>query len=479
MARSLSIPRHSATLLTHKVFIDQLRLFGIFLITIALAAAAGCGSSGMSSPPLLTQPDPPSNCAGQFTPAGGSEALSGPLVYVAGTSQNLKGPPPSGTSCGFIDVRRLDMSSGNLTPIQGSPFATGLSQTVDIALAPSGGFAYVLGEEFASGTCCVGPIDLQVYALDPASGAPTLKQTLATGASERSSIVMHPSGQFFYVTDYNDTLSAPSSTGLFSIQADGTVALAAVLQVPSEGAALMDPQGRFFYASTMFGGPPNNGSPTGGCGPAPVNILAFQIDSANGALTPVAGSPFTFEWTACIGTALQGFREQIDPSGQRLFVSDMATGTITAFAIDSSTGGLQALPGKTVGPTSHFSSMAMDPNGRFFYLGSPGYEITGFSLSGDSTTGTLPQLPGMPAQVVITPVPNSNEASSTIAIDSLGRFLLSNENSYTDNFSCCYPPDFLVEFRIDPNTGALTQVPSSPTTMLPGTAAKIIVRPGP
>jgi hypothetical protein len=81
-------------------------------------------------------------------------------------------------------------------------------------------------------------------------------------------------------------------------------------------------------------------------------------------------------------------------------------------------------------------------------------------------------LPEMPVQA--TPAP-FNEASRTMAIDSSGAFLFSNQNDYTSAFSCC-GADALVEFQINPTTGALTQLPSTPITLV-GTASKIVVAP--
>jgi hypothetical protein len=77
----------------------------------------------------------------------------------------------------------------------------------------------------------------------------------------------------------------------------------------------------------------------------------------------------------------------------------------------------------------------------------------------------------MPVQTTLAPI--CDEGSRYMAIDSSGMFLFSNENEYTSAFSCC-GPDMLVEFRIDFNTGALTQLSSA---TLAGSASKIVVAP--
>jgi 6-phosphogluconolactonase (cycloisomerase 2 family) len=342
-----------------------------------------------------------------------------------------------------------------------------------MALAPNGVFAYVLAQNYPAGTCCVGPTSLLVYSLDAASGTPTLKQALTTtGASEVSTISVYPSGQFIYVTPYSDN-SGNTGIGVFSVQSNGTVAFIGFTQAQSEGGAAISPNGTFLYTNSDDTAAANFGNNP--CGVVNSDLWAFSVNSTTGALTPVAGSPFVFQRQLCVvGNAPQYLTKQIDPSGQRLFVIDSSNATVTVFAIDSSTGALTLLPGTSKDSSvSGFYSSAIDPLGRFLYIGSTIYSFTGFSLTANTASGTLPLLPGMPVQV--TPTPMSNEGSTTMAIDSSGAFLFSNENEYTSAFSCC-GADALVEFQINPTTGALTQLPLTPIS-LAGTASKIVAAP--
>lgn len=341
-----------------------------------------------------------------------------------------------------------------------------------MALAPHGAFAYVLAQEYPASTCCIGPISLLAYALDPASGTPTLKQALATGASEVGTISVHPSGHFIYVTPYNDS-SGNNGVGVFSVQSDNTVAFSGFTQAQSDGDSAITPNGMFLY--THSDGAPVGNIGNNPCGPVNSNLWAFSINSNTGALTPVAGSPFVFQRQLCeVGHAPQYITEQIDPSGQRLFVIDSGNATVTVFAIDQSTGALTILPGSSKDSSvAGFYASAIDPMGRFLYLGSAISSFTGFSLTANTTSGTLPLLPGMPVQA--TPVPMFDQASTTMAIDSSGAFLFSNENEFTSAFSCC-GPDAFVEFQINQSTGALTQIPSAPKA-LAGAASKLVASP--
>jgi 6-phosphogluconolactonase (cycloisomerase 2 family) len=433
------------------------------LLPAGCAGAAGSVAQSSSNSPAATPTSTPA-------PSGGG-VTGGRFLYVSGTSQNFNTANTVGAMAGFLEVFSLNASSGVLTPIAGSPFATQYSTTTDMALAPGGAFAYLLAQQFPAGTCCVGPTFLLVFSLDAASGAPTLKQALATNALEVSTIAVHPSGQFVYVTPYSGD-AGTGGIGVFAVQADGTLAAGDSIPTQSTGSAILDPTGNFLYSSS-------DGQPVGNLGNNPCglfnsNLWGFSVNQTTGALTAVNGSPFVFQRQLCVvGHAPQYITKQIDPAGQHLFVVDVGNATVTTFAIDPSSGALTALAGtSTAGAVSGFTASAIDPLGRFLYIGSLIDSFTGFSLSGNPASGVLPVLAGMPAQM--SPLPNFDEGSTTVAIDPSGSFLFSNENGYTSAFSCCGPDDF-VEFSIDPTTGALTQVPSTPIK-LAGTAARIAAR---
>lgn len=415
---------------------------------VAASVLSSCGSGAAGA-------------AVQVNPAVTTKA--GPIVYVSETSENYA----VGTFSGLMEAFSLDVASGTLSPISGSPFSTNYASEGDMALNPNGSFAYVL----AQGTCCVAPMSLLVYSIDPTSGAPALQQALVTGASELATVSVHPSGQFIYLSPYSDT-AGNFGIGGFSVQSDGTVASTGFTQVQSQGGATISPDGKFLYIDSM--GAPIGNWGNSSCGPVSWNLWAFSVNSTTGALTAVPGSPFVFQRELCeVGNASQYITKQIDPAGEHLFVVDSGNATVTVFAINSSTGALTPLPGtSTDSSVGGFYSSAIDPAGRFLYIGSSSSFFTGFSLTANATGGTLPLLPGMSIQATPTPF---IQASRTMAIDSSGVFLFSNENEYTSNFSCC-GPDALVEFKINPAAGALVQVSSTPITLV-GAASRIVAAP--
>jgi 6-phosphogluconolactonase (cycloisomerase 2 family) len=394
--------------------------------------------------------------------SGGSSANSA-IVYVAGNT-NSTAP--------FIEARKVDATSGMLTPIPGSPFSIGHSQANDIALSTNGQFAYLIVSDFPAGTCCIGPTSMAVFVLDPNTGAPAAKQTVSVPSNATlQRVFVHPSGNLVYASYIDFTASFASGFAIFAVQSDGTLTFKSLTPAQNSGGSVFDSNGMFVYTDQDDGHASNWGNAP--CGPIFSNVFGYSIDPATGALTPIAGDPFTFQRNICeVGHAPSYLTEQIDPAGTRLFLVDVFNQTITEFAIDGATGALTALATTTTQTNvSGYSSSAMDPKGRFLYAGSTVDAFTGFSLA--STSAPLPVLPGMPVQA--SPLPNFNEGSTAMAVDPSGTFLFSNENGFTSAFSCC-DPDALVGFRIDPATGSLTQVPAMPRLL--GTAAGIAIRPG-
>ncbi len=443
------------------------------VLLVVLAAAclllSACGGAASSGPSPRSSGGPAPAPGGGGTPTnpgpGTPSGAGSPVMYISETAQ----APASTTTSGWIDARAIDLNSGALSPLPGSPFPTNHPQVGDMALSVDGKFAYLLVEDFP-GNCCVGPWSVVAYALDPASGAPAEKQTLAINSSQPAGILVHPAGKFVYIASDNEGANGGSGIEVFSVQGDGTLASAGFSPAQTDGGTtVLDPNGKFLY-TTSFGAPVGNWENTAACGPIQQSIWTFRIDAATGVPALASAAPAVFQRDICnVGKGPDGVILQIDPSGQQLFVVDLGNRDLVVLAIDPSSGAPALLPGTT--PVSiGASSAAMDPKDRFFYLGSIDYSFTGFSLN--SASGVLSVLPGMPVQVVLHSA--FNEGSRTMAVDPSGTFLFSNENDFTSAFSCCEADD-LLGFRIDPGTGALTHLGT--LAPLAGSASKIVISP--
>jgi len=84
----------------------------------------------------------------------------------------------------------------------------------------------------------------------------------------------------------------------------------------------------------------------------------------------------------------------IDPSGKFVLVADSGNNNLTPYAIDSAgslTAGMPVFLGEA---NSQPSAIAVDPAGKFVFVGIFNQKIAGFTL--DPSTGSLKPMPGSP-----------------------------------------------------------------------------------
>jgi len=180
-------------------------------------------------------------------------------------------------------------------------------------------------------------------------------------------------------------------------------------------------------------------------------VQAFTIDRTSGALTPVAGSPFSAPGGADSAVS--------DPAGRFLFVGGENIGEIAVFQINPITGLLTSSPGSPFQSFNLISadSMTVDGGGKFLYVGqlSPSNPVAAFSI--DQNNGAIAQIAGSPFPLGV----------ATVHADASGKFLLGvagildSGNSISDHH--------VYVFSIDATTGAPTAVAGSPflTTSAP------------
>ena len=183
-----------------------------------------------------------------------------------------------------------------------------------------------------------------------------------------------------------------------------------------------------------------------------LTIQAFTIDHITGALTTITGSPFA---TAGANSVTS------DATGRFLFVGNDNTGQISVFQINSTTGALVAAPGS---PFSAFNLdfvhvLAVDGTGKFLYAGQglPALPIYVFSI--DQNTGALSQAVGSPFGLGV----------AGVRTDFRGKFAVGITGNTGDNH--------LHVFAIDPTTGALTAVNNSPFATVTSTPLNLRIHP--
>jgi hypothetical protein len=214
---------------------------------------------------------------------------SGKFAYVVNVCLNLSfGCVPNGT----VSAYTIDSTTGALSPVPGSPFATG-ADPESVAVDPSGKFAYVTSY---SGTVSVYTINSITGDLIPAPGSP-----FAANLSPVS-VAVDPSGKFAYVANYcgNGGCSI-GAVSAFNINTT-TGALTPVPGSPYATGAVpntvaVDPSGKFVYVASQCA--------VGSCSRGIGIVSAYAINSASGALTPVIGSPF-FAGVSPVSLAIAG-----------------------------------------------------------------------------------------------------------------------------------------------------------------------------
>ena len=270
-------------------------------------------------------------------------------------------------------------------------------------------------------------------ALSPVPGSP------APTSDGGGPIAIARDSKVLYTTTF-DGLSA------FQINADGSLTNAPVpsySMTDAQVGLVAHPTADFLYASGNSG-----------------VLTVFAIDSATGALSPTSSVTLSNEFLESSAV--------ITPNGQYLYQNDLdrnddlfpTSVQIAGFSTDAASGALSPVPGSpltltTPSPSTTSSSgpMAIDPTGKFLYVG---YQfvvvnvgddggLAGYSI--DAASGALTAVPGSP--FAIGGVPNS------VAIDPSGKFLIVSVFPLGGG-------SHLAVFSIDPGTGALTSVPGSP-----------------
>ena len=163
------------------------------------------------------------------------------------------------------------------------------------------------------------------------------------------------------------------------------------------------------------------------------NTGVFAVNRNSGALTQAPGSPF-----AGLGGMRGGLA--VHPSGGFVYVAADNVGLI-GLAVNSTTGAATIIPGSPFGGVKN-ASPVIDSTGKFLF--SDGYEqINVFSI--DASTGALTPVAG-------SPFATTGSNFITLAVHPSGKFLFGSEDGYLHIHS----------YSIDPQTGALQEVAGSP-----------------
>jgi 6-phosphogluconolactonase (cycloisomerase 2 family) len=273
---------------------------------------------------------------------------------------------------GYVDAYSV-APTGLLTVIQAQPGYTVASPTGIVA---TNNYVYVSS----------GAGQIYVFSINPTSGALTTLTCAACsigGASNAQAIVLDPTNTYLYVA-----LPGTNAIGIGTIQQSGPNAgtLSSFNATAYSGPANFTPQdlaltptGGNLYASNFLGPPPFSGT---------TFITPFTV--TGGGTTLTAGSNVT------VGSSPNGLA--IDPSGKFLYVANQGSGNVSAFTIGAG-GALSAVAGSPFasgsGAASRPLGASVDPTGNFLYVSNNADgTVSGWRIN--TTTGALTAVPGSP-----------------------------------------------------------------------------------
>ena len=363
--------------------------------------SAGIDQGGAYSVTVLTQPSGQTcsvhNGSGTIGTADISNVivtctLPGSFAYVANESSNT------------ISAYAIDASTGALTEIAGSPFASTGTGPVAVVVDPDGTYLYAANN--ASNT-------VSVYSINASTGALTAVGEPTGSGNGPFALLVDPSDQFLFVINKTDNTVSVFETGSGSL----TAISGSPFSVGSEPTSLAtDPGGNFLYVTDY----------------AQNAVAVFSIEPGGGSLAAIGGSPF-----AAGSGALS---VSVDPTGTFAYVANETGDSVSMYSLNADTGALAALSGSPLALGSQAESVAVDPLGKFLLVSTSANELSSLAITPASGALTAVSTVGtgtFPLNVVINP-------QGTFAF-------VANENS----------ADISV-YAINATTGALTQVTGSP-----------------
>ncbi len=305
-----------------------------------------------------------------------------------------------------VSAFSMNPGSGALTPVAGSPFATGTAPAA-ISADPTGSFAFVANS---------GSNNVSAYKITNTGALTTVSGSPFASGTNPTSLFADISGRLLYVANTgDDTISGHlinRSTGvLTAISTSPYSAIAGPVSV------VTDPEGQNAFVST------NN------------QLLNFTVSvngSPYGALSPGGNQ------TA--GTTPQGIA--VLPSGLGVYVASEGSNSIFAFKVCGFFTGCTLLANGSFPAHTQPVALAVDPKGRFLYAANLGSnDISIYAINPD---GTLVAFPGGPQ--------STGTAPHALAVDPSGNFLLVADSGSKD----------ISVFSINQGNGALTPVAGSP-----------------
>jgi len=324
----------------------------------------------------------------------------------------------------------VSVASQPSDPVQTCTIANGSGTVTNAAAAPT--INCVTQVPWTLLTVNYSDNSLSLFALDPATGQPRSRGAVSVSAWPTGGSPMDVTGdgqgRFIYVLN-----SGAASIASFRIDpASGAIrpisnGIASTGTVPTSLRGY--PSSKWLYAV-------NSGSN---------DISAYAIDQTTGILSPVSGSPFK--------AGIAPFKLTLDAAGAFAYVTNSASNDVYSYSIDAKTGALSEIANSRVSTGTFPFEVLLHRSGRFAYVANVGSaNISAYAV--EAGTGKLSSLAGSPFATSGIPgdVTSFNGGRAPMSLHPNGK-LLFVRSTLAKTISV---------FTIDPHSGALTAASGSP-----------------
>lgn len=388
---------------------------------------------------VISAPTSPLESCAVTNGAGTVGAMQAPITVTCSVASEIAIAANSASS--NIYVYAVDPMTGALSPVPGSPFATGMTPK---SVAVDGTGHYVLVANDGSSTISVYSVDGTSGSLTSVTGSPFSSGAGPTG------VTVDAVNNVAYVSDTStDTLAAysidPTNGTLTAIGGSPFATpeepgYGGMLQdVGNLSPAIIDAANGFLYVSYRYYFPLSQ-SATG--------VLGYRINASGGGLSLLPSNPFATGGCYCMQPMA------IAPNGRFLYQSTPYANYLQGYSIDASTGVLSALSNNVIAATGA-DSVAIDPTSSFLYV-TDDTDIALLAYSIDPTSGALTPLVGSPyATGGAANCTSCGLGPTFVSIDSSGKYVyVQTELTLTSSI--------ITAFSVNIANGSLTPVPGSP-----------------
>lgn len=323
-----------------------------------------------------------------FTPVSGSPFATGPDPRSVAFSPSGRLLATADGYASVLDHGAVSMfsvrSGGAVTPVSGSPFATG-DGPESVAFSPSG--RLLATANLFDSTVSLFSV-VSDGSLTPLTGSP-----LATGSAP-DSVAFSPQGGLLAVANRGSLIQPDKSVSMFSVGPHGALTPVSGSPFATSGtnySAAFSPSGRLLATANA----------------EDRTVSMFWVRS-HGALTPVTGSPF----------ATSGFPMSVafSPSGRLLASANGGANSVSVFSVRWD-GGLTPVTGSPFATGGDANSVAFSPSRRL--LATANYYDATLSVFSVRSDGSLTPVIGSPLA--------TGEGPNSVAFSQSG--LLANTNT--------------------------------------------------